>query len=459
MCVAPIGAAPKGGTWASVRLIQHFSHPHGGDSVNANIKDYEIKLGRFDEACLAVRRLFDRGLIAWLTKLDVEAAYKQVPVRPEDWPLLGSRWDGKYYYELSLPFGLKSSGFLWELYAAALHYFFAHHLGIPLVIHYVDDFLFIESCEQRARTQLSDALALGARLGVPFAAKKTEGPTRCLTFLGVELDTAAMEARLPADKLATLIQLLHIWDSPDKQACTLKELQSLTGKLNFARYCVRPGRAYMRRLYDMQASIAASGAGRRGLHTVTDGVRADVRWWRRFADQWNGVSVVYEAGPWREMGTPRLELYTDACGEGYGAHYGDRWFKGRWTAEELARAKRKTMLSMPYLEMRALVHAVQTWSNEWRHQQIMLRSDCAAAVYASNNLVSRDPDMQALARHLSTLACLRGFEYHTKHVPGIDNTIADALSRGCTLQELHALLPTANAAPDAAPPLPTLADM
>ena len=72
-------------------------------------------------------RKLGRG--CFLIKLDVSAAYKQIPVRREDWPLLGFMWRGEYYYERVLPFGLRSSCRLWDLYAAALHFCFMHLLG------------------------------------------------------------------------------------------------------------------------------------------------------------------------------------------------------------------------------------------------------------------------------------------------------------------------------------------
>ena len=54
-------------------------------------------------------------------------------------------------------------------------------------------------------------------MGVPLATAKCEGPTSCLTFLGIELDTAAGAAGLTADKLASVRSTLPEWR--DKKAC------------------------------------------------------------------------------------------------------------------------------------------------------------------------------------------------------------------------------------------------
>jgi len=45
-------------------------------------------------------------------------------------------------------------------------------------------------------------------LGVSLASKKIEGPSTSLTFLGITLDTAHMEIRLPQDKLLRIKEAL-----------------------------------------------------------------------------------------------------------------------------------------------------------------------------------------------------------------------------------------------------------
>ena len=110
MAISPLGAVPKKNS-AKVRVIHNLSHPFHGDSVNAGVADESFSCSGFGHAARAVRSI---GRGCFLVKLDVEAAYKQIPVRREDWPLLGFQWEGKYYYERVLPFGLKSSCRLWN---------------------------------------------------------------------------------------------------------------------------------------------------------------------------------------------------------------------------------------------------------------------------------------------------------------------------------------------------------
>ena len=66
---------------------------------------------------------------------------------PEDWTLLGFQWQGKYYYEKFLPFGLTSACRKWELFSNALHFFLTNKLKLLhwLVHSILDDFLLITS--------------------------------------------------------------------------------------------------------------------------------------------------------------------------------------------------------------------------------------------------------------------------------------------------------------------------
>ena len=64
-------------------------------------------------------------------------------------------------------------------------------------------------------------------LGIPLAPHKSVGPTTCLTFLGIEIDSIAKELRLPHDKLTRLSQLLRQWQL--KKVCSREQLESLLG--------------------------------------------------------------------------------------------------------------------------------------------------------------------------------------------------------------------------------------
>ena len=74
-----------------------------------------------------------------------------------------------------------------------------------------------------------------------------------MTFLGIELDAIAMEARLPLDNVLKIKNNLS--EMRVRRKVTLRELQLLIGLLNFACCVVQPGRTFLRRLIDRTKGI------------------------------------------------------------------------------------------------------------------------------------------------------------------------------------------------------------
>jgi len=170
-----------------------------------------------------------------------------------------------------------------------------------------------------------------------------------------------MEARLTAKRLTELQQRRNIWGNV-KSTCSLRELQSLTGKLNFACGVVRRGRTYLRRLITAQRDFKDQCDENNTVSSqrpITNAARADIRWWRTFIADWNGRGLLYEL-EWIQ--STKIELFTDASKKGYGAAYGHHWLRGEWSDEQIQQAKREDELSIPFLELHALVYAAVAWS-------------------------------------------------------------------------------------------------
>jgi hypothetical protein len=104
--VSRFGVIPKPHKPNKWRLIVDLSYPplH---SVNDGIDPElcSLKYTRVEEVANAVMQL---GRGAELAKADVKAAYRIVPVHPQDRYLLAMRWQGSMYIDTALPFGLRS---------------------------------------------------------------------------------------------------------------------------------------------------------------------------------------------------------------------------------------------------------------------------------------------------------------------------------------------------------------
>ena len=190
------------------------------------------------------------GRGALLAKVDIEAAYRLIPVHPQDRVLQGIHMT---YIDPMLPFGLRSAPKIFNTVADGLHWHLVQ-AGISFLFHYLDDYIMVAPPDsQLCQSWLEILLDECSQLGVPIASHKTEGPATVVTFLGIQIDTCKGELRLPLEKLERLRDLLEEWR--DRKGCTRRELESLIGQLNHACKVVRAGRSFLRRMIDLLHAV------------------------------------------------------------------------------------------------------------------------------------------------------------------------------------------------------------
>ncbi len=126
---------------------------------------------------------------------------------------------------------------------------------------------------------------------MPLEESKSEGPTPCITFLGLELDSRTRTIRLPDDKLARLCQSLQEWGNI--KATRKRNLLSLIGHLQHAAKVVRQGRSFLRCLIDLASMVNHLD----GFIRLNVAARSDIMWWRTFAKHWNGTSMLRRQTP------------------------------------------------------------------------------------------------------------------------------------------------------------------
>ena len=439
MRLSGIGVVPKKGN--KLRLIHHLSSPRG-DSVNDHIHRKFVNL-QYITVDDAIQAIIKSGPGTYLSKVDIKSAFRICPVRRADWPLLGIAWKGEYFFDMVLPFGLSSSPAIFDSVATCLEWILRHKFSIPVLLHYLDDFLCVAGCSAHvARLQLEIILAALEYLGVPLASDKIVGPAQVLPFLGIILDTIAMEARLPDDKLASIRDGLHTLLSAPYT--TVGDFESFLGKLSFASRVVVPGRKFMRRLWDTLGRFRQAKPFFR--IKLPDECRQDLLWWQLLLQHWNGKSFFLNADM---VDDSDISLFTDASGHGWGAFYGsqNRWMRASWSPEEVNS-------TIEFKELFALVAACRTWGHNWSRERIRVHCDNSAVVDCVRSGTSRAPPVMDLLRTLFMVCSLFNFTVSVVHVAGTSNPVADALSR-FRMQEFRRLAPAARHVPDTLPPLPS----
>ena len=370
-----------------------------------------------------------------LAKIDIESAYCLVPVHPLDRPLQAVVWGGAVYVDPMLPFGLRSAP---KIFNAGLEWYL-RHLGVRYVFHYLDDFLVVgppasPECAE-AFAQLDSACA---RLGVPIAEHKREGPTTCLTFLGIEVDTVDGQLRLPADKLDRLKSLLQEWG--DKKACGRRDFEPLIGVLNHACKVVRCGRTFLRRMLDLLKGVPMHPLCPHPIR-LNRSFRSDLAWWRLFAAEWNGVSFLTPT-----VRLPRQQLASDASGSwGCGAYYDSHWFQLRWD-------QRSEGLPIMVKELLPIVLACTVWGQQWARSCVCCLCDNQAVVACLRSRTSRDKHCMHMLRTLAFVEARHAFSLRPQYISTSDNHLADDLSR----DKLASFLVKVTEADTRATPLPAL---
>ena len=137
--VSPFGMIPKSetGKW---RLILDLSSPKGG-SVNDGIDSQDSSLSYVSVDDIAARAM-RKGRGALMAKFDLKEVYRQIPIHPDDWWMLGMEWKGQLFVDSTLPFGLRSAPMIFNAVAEELAYMIKLK-GVKGLDHYLDDFSIV----------------------------------------------------------------------------------------------------------------------------------------------------------------------------------------------------------------------------------------------------------------------------------------------------------------------------
>ena len=130
--ISRFGVIPKRGQPNQWHLILDLSHPPG-HSINDGVQPTLSSL-HYVSVDDAVQRTLQLGQGALLAKVDIEHAYQNVPIHPDDRPLLGMQWNSRLFVDKTLPFGLRSAPKIFTALADALQWI-VQARGVDWLIH------------------------------------------------------------------------------------------------------------------------------------------------------------------------------------------------------------------------------------------------------------------------------------------------------------------------------------
>ena len=401
---SPVGLVPKAGN--KTRLIFHLSYNFSEENKSFNHFTEEkfctVKYRDLDYAiktCLELINNSDncfQGL--FLAKSDLTSAFRILPGLKEQWkwlllkaehPLTGRTL---YFVDKNIPFGASASCFLFTAFSDSLKFLVEAITGKHYqVTNYLDDFLFVETSRIECNRLVQSFITLCTDIGCPIAHDKTEWADQIITFLGILIDGKNLVLSIPEEKRNKALAMLR--SAVDKSKLIVKDIQKLTGTLNFLNKALIPGRAFSRRMYNKLTGFQTKNDKKlKYFHHVTldSEFLNDCRMWIYFLSMPNSVSL---CRPFLDIlgirTATELDFYTDASASkkkgGFGCFFSGRWNHGMWEPNFVEVHNP----SIEYLELYALCVGIFTWSDHFQNQRIIIFCDNMSVVNMVNQTSSK----------------------------------------------------------------------
>jgi hypothetical protein len=254
--------------------------------------------------------------------------------------------------------------------------------------------------------------------------------------LGYTVDTIAMEVRLSEEKQAKAIA--QVETALHHGSLSLHQAQQLAGRLSWSAAVIRLGRSYSQSLWQFMTNWP-NRVKRHMPRRFNAEVRADLTLWRDALNTSNGVRFFDDLQ--REV----FHLYTDASSQvGFGGFYfRESSDLDHWPSYLHSLPQSHAFATLPpdhqvgdhinHKEMHAIAEAFTLWAPRWKAASICIHTDSLVATQGILKTVLRGPGNLSL-RAILLAAVQFDIAINTKWVPGIQNGLADALSRGLTNQ-------------------------
>ncbi len=193
----------------------------------------------------------------WFAAIDLKDAYFHVLILPRHRPFLRFAFEGRAWQYRVLPFGLSLSPRVFtKVVEGALTPL--REVGVR-ILNYLDDWLILA----QSREQLGDHRDLVLRhlsqLGLRVNWEKSKlSPVQRISFLGVELDSVSMTARLTEERAQAVLNCLSSFRG--RNVVPLKQFQWLLGHMASAAAVTPLGLLHMRPLQHWLHSRGGHGA-------------------------------------------------------------------------------------------------------------------------------------------------------------------------------------------------------
>ena len=225
------------GAVAACLKVYEFTQTHGLSEL--------VFLGKTDLSSAFSILPLKKGCYCWLVMKAVDPKHNKV----------------KFFIEKCLPFGVSISCSHYQRFSNTLKHILKwrinHDSGRTSfgkeITNYLDNFLFLAFSKLVCDGMIQEFLQLCSDLNLPVPLEKMEWSDTLLVFLGILMDGKNLVLSIPVEKQKKALNLIN--EILDKKKATIKELQILTGYLNFLTKAIFAGTTFTRRIYSKYAGL------------------------------------------------------------------------------------------------------------------------------------------------------------------------------------------------------------
>jgi hypothetical protein len=354
---------------------------------------------------------------AWMASLDLKDAYFHVPVAAEHRQYLRFAIAGQRYQYRVAPFGLALAPLIFTRVVFSV----IAWLRVQGVhVHaYLDDMLIVAPTPEHLSWALRVTLQTLLRAGFTINLRKSDlNPSQDLVYIGGRLRTDLERVFLPPERVSALKRVIMSFSRVGKYHAVRQWLKVLglmaatISSVHLARLRMRPLQLHLREQWRSRNLEAAVMVPRHLLPCL--------RWWAQEENLTQGMP--FRAPP------HALTITTDASREGWGGHLtlgeDNLLWSGLWTPTE----RRDCHINL--LELRAIKLCLLRALPHVRGLVVRVECDNTTAIaYLNRQGGTRSPSLCREACALHEWLLLHQVIAHAIHRPGVDNQLADFLSR------------------------------
>jgi hypothetical protein len=369
------------------------------------------------------------NFLAW--KSDIAEAYRICPMH-KLWQIKQVvRLQGELMVDRVNVFGGSGSGPIF-ISVNALVAWVAEHEREVVDLVYVDDSFGVEVVgrttyyppyNESLPTQQTKLLELWDQIGIPHKPKKQISGTR-LTILGILVDMEQLTFTLPEEARDRLLKELSAWSQRGVRK-KVKEWQQIAGWINWALNVFPLLRPALNNVYSK-----LRGKEQDVRVWANNAIREDLEWAKSKVEVSDGVRLL-KSLVW-DVSKATCFALTDACPRGFAFWYPE--FHLGFTASTPAQTP---ATQITFYETLAILSVLDDARRRFPSgSKLVVYTDNFSAVAMFNSLRAL-PEYNCLLKTSIDIILDCHFDLRVFHVPGVENEVADALSRGDLVRALQ----------------------